>query len=96
MISLNTGFETSQAGLSESSKIALNISIPAALADDLGILKRKVLEPDEYPRVGLDLTSPPNIKIGNVAASYPRQGVNTNVHKKVRSSKTHDGKSLTA
>lgn len=66
-IELNTGFETSQSGISRISKIALNTNT-GGLADDSGILKRKVLEPDEFPRIGLDLTSPPNLH----AATNPK------------------------
>lgn len=57
-IGLNTGFETSQAGMSKASRIALNTSVPSAMADDSGILKRKVLEPDQFPSVSLETTSP--------------------------------------
>lgn len=67
MIDLNTGFTTSQAGMAKISKIALNTSTPSALADDTGVLKRKVLEPDEFPKVGLEMTSP-------MMEEYPNRG----------------------
>lgn len=53
-VELNTGFASGPAGLSKVSKIALATSTPEALANDTGILKRKVLEPDEFPRVSLE------------------------------------------
>lgn len=59
-VGLNTGYEMSQSGLSHTSKIALNTSTPSALANDSGVLERKVLAPDEFPRVELSQTSPIN------------------------------------
>lgn len=49
-----------QSGISNVSKIALNTSTPGALANDTGVLKRAVLQPDEFPRVSLEVTNPPN------------------------------------
>lgn len=59
-IELNTGFGTSQAGISHNSKLVLNSSTPEALVNDSGVLKRAVIEPDNFPKVGLDKTNPPN------------------------------------
>lgn len=67
-VDLNTGFTSGPAGLAKISKIALSTQTPGALADDTGILKRKVLEPDEFPRVDISLTSP-------TLDEYPNKGI---------------------
>jgi len=95
-VELNTGFETSQAGMSLVSKIALNTSTPAGLADDSGVLKRSVLEPDQFPQVGLDITNPFDPGDIDVSPKYPREGKRPFDGGKNRNNKTHDGKSLTS
>ena len=67
-VELNTGFETSQSGISKASKVALNTSTPAALANDSGVLKRKVLEPDEFPKADMS-NAFPSIE------EYPNRGM---------------------
>jgi hypothetical protein len=69
-VELNTGFETSQAGLSPMSKIALNTVTPAGMPSEgvEGALKRNVLEPDQFPRVDLSITNPLN----EFASSNPK------------------------
>lgn len=95
-VELNTGFETSQAGMSLVSKIALNTSTPAGLADDSGVLKRSVLEPDQFPQVGLDITNPFDPGDIDVSHKYPHEGKRPFDGGKNRNNKTRDGKSLTA
>lgn len=56
-VGLNTGFTSGPDGLHKISRIALETNT-GGLADDSGVLKRKVLEPDEFPRVSLNIVSP--------------------------------------
>jgi len=96
-IELNTGFETSQSGLSMGSKIALNTKTPKALPDEglEGAIKRNVLEPDEYPRVDLSITNPNDEGDIDVSEPYPHEG-KTPFKGGRHSGKVKDGKSQTA
>lgn len=96
-VDLNTGFTSGPAGLGRVSRIALDTNTPEALANDTGVLKRKVLEPDEFPRVSLDIMCPHDPEMADIdqAPVFPQkkgpwhQG-------KIRGHDPHDGKSLTA
>lgn len=74
-VELDTGFESGPKGLHKVSRIALETKT-GGLADDSGILKRKVLEPDEFPRVSLDIICPedPEFADIDVAKGYPHEG----------------------
>ena len=94
MIELNTGFETSQSGIAQVSKFAMNTKTPGALADDSGVLVRKVLGPDEFPKVDLEVACafvPGDI---DVAHRYPHEGKTPREQRGIKG--IHDGKSKTA
>lgn len=96
-VDLNTGFESGPKGLGYISRVALNTSTPEALANDSGVLKRKVLEPDEFPRVSLDIICPHDPEEADVdQAAIGKNGGQPSRQGKIRTHKTDDGMSLTA
>lgn len=87
-----------QKGLANSSLVALNTETPAAMVNDSGILKRKVLEPDEFPRVDLSITNPLNPFASMNPANHDRAAVGRggSDRGKRRSYPMSDGRSITA